>query len=292
MEMHQIRYVIAAADHLNFTRAAASCDVSQPALTKGIKALERELGSALFHREGRRIRVTEFGRSMLPHLRQILAEVEAACLLAQNARMVHDVPVRIGVLASVGPWRFGRFLRAFGAAHEAVDLAVSEGTADRLGQALLDDQIDIAVTARLPETEDAFSLLPLYSERYVVVLPPGHSLGTRDALPLAALDGQPYVDRLACEMRSLIAGACTDQSVQLETRFRSEREDWVQAMVLSGLGIALMPEYSVTLPGLVQRPVVEPPLSREVCIASVRGRPFPPPLAALMRMARSFAWPG
>jgi DNA-binding transcriptional LysR family regulator len=74
MEMYQIRYVLAAADHLNFTRAAASCDVSQPALTKGIKALETELEAPLFHREGRKIVLSQLGRSMLPHLRQIAAE--------------------------------------------------------------------------------------------------------------------------------------------------------------------------------------------------------------------------
>lgn len=292
MEMHQIRYVIAAADHLNFTRAAASCDVSQPALTKGIKALERELGSQLFHREGRRILVSEFGRSMLPHLRQIAAEAEAARLLAQNFQLLHDVPVRIGVLASIGHVRFGRFLRAFGAAHEGVELAVTEGKEAELRQALRDDEIDIAVTARLAETEDAFALLPLYSERYVVILPPNHPLGDRDALSLSALGGLAYVDRLACEMRTLVAETCAEQGVELYARFRSEREDWVQAMVLAGLGFAFMPEYSVTLPGLVQRPLVEPSLSREICIASVRGRPFPPPVAALMRTARSFAWPG
>ena len=71
MEMAQIRYVLAAARQLNFTKAAEACNVSQPALTKGIRALEAELGAELFHREGRRILLTEFGRSMLPHLTQI-----------------------------------------------------------------------------------------------------------------------------------------------------------------------------------------------------------------------------
>jgi DNA-binding transcriptional LysR family regulator len=292
MEMHQIRYTIAAADHLNFTRAAASCDVSQPALTKGIKALEKELGAPLFHREGRRIMVSEFGRSMLPHLRQIMAEAEAARILAQNFQLLHDVPVRVGVLASIGHLRFGRFLRAFGAAHEGVELALTEGKEAELRTALTEDEIDLAVTARLPATEESFSLLPLYAERFVVILPPNHPLGERDSLPLAALSGLPYVDRLACEMRDMLMAECEARSVHLHARFRSEREDWVQAMVLAGLGFALMPEYSVTLPGLLQRPLVEPSISREICIASVRGRPFSPPVAALMRLARSFDWPG
>ena len=68
MEMFQIKYMLAASRTLNFTRAAAECNVSQPALTKAVKALEDELGAPLFHREGKRLRISEFGQSILPHL--------------------------------------------------------------------------------------------------------------------------------------------------------------------------------------------------------------------------------
>src|SRR6056297_2928846 len=98
MEMHQIRYVLAAAETLNFTRAAGNCSVSQPALTKGVKALESELGAQLFHREGKRVMLSEFGRSMLPHLRRIKEEAEAAQALAKNFRLLNEVPVRLGAM--------------------------------------------------------------------------------------------------------------------------------------------------------------------------------------------------
>lgn len=93
MEMAQIRYVLAAAKHLNFTRAATECNVTQPALTKGIKALEEELGATLFHREGRRILLSEFGGSMLPHLQKIADEVDTCRTIAQNFRLLEKVPV-------------------------------------------------------------------------------------------------------------------------------------------------------------------------------------------------------
>ena len=82
MEMSQIRYVLAAAKHLNFTRAAAECNVTQPALTKGVKLLESKLGAQVFHREGRRILLSDFGRSMLPHLQHIAEEAAATQALA------------------------------------------------------------------------------------------------------------------------------------------------------------------------------------------------------------------
>ena len=66
MEMHQVRYFLAAAKTLSFTRAAEVCHVSQPALTTAIKKLEAQLGSPLFHREGRQVALTDFGRRMQP----------------------------------------------------------------------------------------------------------------------------------------------------------------------------------------------------------------------------------
>jgi DNA-binding transcriptional LysR family regulator len=113
MEMFQVRYVLAVARELNFTRAARSCNVSQPALTKAVKGLEQELGAPLFHREGKQVLVSDFGRSLLPHLQQIIAGAEATHLLADNFRLLNSVPVRLGVMVTVGPVRLSRFLARF-----------------------------------------------------------------------------------------------------------------------------------------------------------------------------------
>ena len=88
MEMFQVRYVLAAARHLNFTKAAADCAVSQPALTKAIAAIETELGAQLFHRDGKRILVSEFGRSLLPHFLQIMEQAATTRTLADNWTVV------------------------------------------------------------------------------------------------------------------------------------------------------------------------------------------------------------
>ncbi|MEF2554635.1 LysR family transcriptional regulator [Aurantimonas sp. A2-1-M11] len=76
MEMHQIRYALAVARAGSFTKAAEGCNASQPALSKAVKALEAKLGSPLFHREGKKVLTSEFGRSMLPHLQRIVDEAE------------------------------------------------------------------------------------------------------------------------------------------------------------------------------------------------------------------------
>ena len=292
MEMSQIRYAIAAAKTLNFTKAAGDCNVSQPALTKGIKTLEDELGGNLFHREGKRISLSDFGRSMLPHFQHILDEAEATRSLAQNYRLLNRVPIRIGIMSSVGHVRFSRFLADFQKSYDGVEVAVTENDVNELKEKLHEGELDVAILNPLDGLGEDFNLQTLYSEKYVVIFPPEHRLGDLNAIKLTDLSGEPYVDRLACELREMVMKVCEDLDVELYARFRSEREDWVQAMVLARIGFAFMPEYSVTLPGLIQRPLIEPNVERTISLATVPGRPYTPAVSTFMRAAQSFAWPG
>lgn len=292
MEMSQIRYVLSAAKHLNFTKAAAECNVSQPALTKGVKSLETELGAQVFHREGRKILVSDFGKSMLPHLQHIVDEAEATQALAQNFRLLEKVPLRLGVLSTIGHVRLARFLAQFEKNHSGLELSVNEASASDLKKKLSDGDIDVALMTLTEELEEEFRARPLYVERYVVVFPPKHRLGQLNSISLQDLSRENYVDRLACELREMVMSVCQSKGVELYARFRSEREDWVQAMVAAGIGFAFMPEYSVTLPGLLQRPLVEPEVSRTIAAFTVPGRKYSPALDALMRFSQTFAWPG
>lgn len=283
MEMAQIRYALAAAKVLNFTKAAAECNVSQPALTKAIKTLELDLGAALFHREGKRVLLSDFGQRMLPQLQHIFDETQVARTLADNFKLLNETPVRIGIMSSIGHMRLSRFLAQFQQDHDRVEVAVTEASVADLKTALDGGDIDIAVMNAMDNLGDSFHIHDLYDERYVVIFPPEHRLGALNAIKLSDLSGEPYVDRLACEMREMVGDVCKDKGVELYARFRSEREDWVQAMVLARIGFAFMPEYSVTLPDLLQRPLVEPSVSRTISLVSVPGRPFSPAVLALVR---------
>jgi len=292
MEMSQIRYVLEAAKTLNFTRAAENCSVTQPALTKAVKTLEAELGAPLFHREGKRVLLTEFGRSMLPHFQHIMQETEATRTLAQNYKLLNKVPVRLGVLSSVGAVRLSRFLAHFQHRHDGIELSVIEDSVSGLKDKLEDGEIDVAILNPLEEFGERYNSVALYSERYVVIFPADHRLAKQNAVSLKELSGEPYVDRLACELREMVTRACEDREVKLYARFRSSREDWVQAMVLAGIGFAFMPEYCVTFPGLLQRPLIDPVVERQIRLVTVPGRPFNPGVAAFVRSAGGFAWPG
>ena len=292
MELFQIRYVLAAAETLNFTRASERCHVSQPALTKAVKGLEEELGSPIFSREGKRIRLSDFGRSILPTLRQMNDQAERAKSIAQDFRLLHKVPVRLGVLATIGSVRMARYLASFQGSYEGVEVEVTEAPVGELLNRLDEGKLDLAIVNPCDGIPESFHCHPLYAEKYVAVLPPDHRLADRNMVRLKDLSGEPFVDRLSCEMREMFQAVCRDHEVQLYARFRSEREDWVQAMVLARIGVAVMPEYSVTIPDLLQRPIVDPAISRTIALVSVPGRQFSPATAAMVRTAQSYKWPG
>jgi DNA-binding transcriptional LysR family regulator len=290
MEMHQVRYFLTAAKALSFTRAAEACHVSQPALTTAIKKLEAQLGGPLFHREGRQVTLTEFGRRMQPHLSQILEQTKAAETVAKDFRLLDQVPVRLGVMSTIGPMRLNSLLAAFEQNSPGVDTTVRDGAPEALAAQLDADELDIAILNPLDGLGENYRAEPLYTERYVVLLPPEHPLRARNALVLRDLSGEPYVDRLSCEMREMVMGVCDDMGVKLYARFRSEREDWVQAMVMANIGFAFMPEFSVTHPDSVRRPLVEPAVTRTISLITVRGRKYSPAVAAFIRTVRQHKW--
>lgn len=291
MELFQIRYVLAAAETLNFTKAAERCNISQPALTKAVKTLEEELGARIFTREGKRVRLSDFGRSILPTLRQMQDQAERAKAIAKEHRLLDKVPVRLGVLGTIGSVRIARYLADFQSSYEGVEVEVTEAPVPELLNRLDEGRLDLAIVNPCDGVPESFHAHLLYSEKYVAVLPPGDPLGERNSVGLKDLSGRAYVDRLSCEMREMFGAVCKDHNVQLYARFRSEREDWVQAMVLARIGIAVMPEYSVTVPDLLQRPITDPAINRTIALISVRGRRFSQATEALVRSAKTFSWP-
>lgn len=189
MELFQVRYVLAVARELNFTKAAAVCGVSQPALTKAIKSMEGELGAPLFHREGRRILLSGLGRSLLPHFEHMAEEADTTRILADNFRLMNKVPVRLGVMSTIGPLRVSRFLAAFQADFDGVEVAVTEGSAADLRLKLERDELDVTMLNAGNGIGEGLNVHRLYEERYVLVLPRDHPLAASPVIALNELNG-------------------------------------------------------------------------------------------------------
>jgi DNA-binding transcriptional LysR family regulator len=291
MELQQIRYFIAISSHGSFSRAAQECGVSQPALTAAIKKLEAEIGGPLFHREGKRVVVTPMGRLVLPALQQALHGTQSAATLARNFQLLRQAPLRLGALHTVGPARLAAFLCTFHREHPGVEVTVQEGSVPGLLQMLEAGELDFAITNVAQPPPDAFRTEALYAEPYVVICPHGHRLSRLPRVRLADVDGEAYVDRLACELREAVMAIAAERRVRLYALFRGERDPWVQAMVRAGLGFAFMPLHSVDPDGVAVRPLVEPQVERTIALVDVRGRQRSRVAQLFADELRGFEWP-
>jgi LysR family hydrogen peroxide-inducible transcriptional activator len=110
VELHEIRYFLARSQTLNFTKAAESCHVSQPALTRAIQKMEDELGGLLFSRERGNTHLTELGRMLKPHLEEVVTRTQAAKETASRFLRLEGAHLSLGVMCTIGPLRFVSFL--------------------------------------------------------------------------------------------------------------------------------------------------------------------------------------
>lgn len=291
MEMHQIRYFLAVARELNFTRAAERCNVTQPALTRAIQKLEEELGGLLFRRERSLTHLTDLGQLMRPHLEQVLKEAETATSTAQSFLKLKDAPLNLGIMCTVGPMRFVGFLNRFRTENPGIELSMAEETPARLAELLMEGKLDIAVMAQPGSFDERFVVQRLYRERFVVAFPPGHRFEQRNALTVEDIAGESYLSRINCEYRDHLRSLCSERQVEIRVTYRSEREDWIQTMVTAGLGICFLPEFSPVLPGLRCRPLIDPEVARDVSLVTVAGRRYSPAVATFIRAIRAYRWP-
>lgn len=290
MEMHEIRYFLALCETLNFTRAAERCNVTQPALSRAMRRLEDKLGAPLLNRERGNTHLTEFGRQMQPYFRRMLRQKEAAEQRARAFVSLREARLTIGLMCTIGPAVLMDLVREFSAQHAGIQLYLKDGEAVTIEQQLLTGAIDVALYCQPVQTSDEIQAVPLFSEPFVVAMAPEHPLARLAEVPVRKLDGHRYIWRTNCEYAERMDNAFDEVGVTLDYPYNSERDDWVQFMVLAGLGFTVIPEHAVTVAGLITRPLVEPGFERHVVLATIRGRPFLPTVRAFVEHVRRYPW--
>ncbi len=291
MELHEIRYFLALSHTLNFTRAAELCHVSQPALSRAIQKLEDELGGLLVSRQRNNIRLTELGRMLEPQLAEMTARVSTVKDTATRFLRLDGARLRLGVMGTIGPARFVNFLASFRAAHPEVDITLTEAVPDRLCELLEQGALDVTLMARPDGFSAQLRREPLYRERFVIACAAGSQIARRNAVRVADLDGQSWLSRIDCEYWHVLGETCAAHGARLACCVRCARDDWILMMVAADMGICFLPEYSNMIPGVVSRPVIDPPIEREVCMLTVAGRRWSSPLSAFVHAARKYRWP-
>lgn len=290
MEVHEVRYFLAVAEMRSFTKAAAACYVTQPALTRAIHKLEEELGGLLISRERGNIHLTDLGRLLEPSLREMMAQAHSAKRQAEGFLRLDGAPIKLGVMCTVGPLRFTGFLNAFRVSHPGIELTLIEGIPALLKDLLRSGELDAAIMSDPEGFDVPFRSDLLYREPFVLACGPTHPFAGRPAITLRDMEGQVYLQRINCEHRDRLATMLAQANITIRRAHRSEREDWIQTMVAAGMGVCFLPSFSATIPSLVLLPITDPDVSREVCVVTVAGRKSSPPMAALLSAIRRYAW--
>ena len=198
VELRHLRYFLAVAEELHFSRAAERLQIAQPALSQQIRKLETEIGVALFHRTKRTVELSAAGQAMVRPARQALAEAAAAVEAAQRAARGETGHLRIGFIESAAMTFVPEAVRRFSADHPDVGLSLSELAVDAQVEGLRSGLLDVGIL-RLPAEPTASSLPRSPTRGLVVVTPDSHPLAERKRISPRALAGEPLI-LLAREM--------------------------------------------------------------------------------------------
>jgi LysR family hydrogen peroxide-inducible transcriptional activator len=245
MEFHQLRYACAIAETGSFSRAAERCQIAQPSLSQQVLKLEEDLGTKLFDRLGRSVRLTEAGRAFLPHARSILSQMEMA--RSSVADKCADVrgSVAVGVIPTIAPYLMPRYAAGFAKKYPEAKLRIVEETTPILVENLRNLSIDFAILA-LPLRHKDLELFPLRTEPLFAVLPKDHPRARVKSLTLKDLRGEPFVMlRDGHCFRDLSLAACTHARVTPRIAFESGQFSSLFGMVAAGVGVSLAPEMAI-----------------------------------------------
>ncbi|KRA35433.1 LysR family transcriptional regulator [Rhodanobacter sp. Root627] len=247
-DFRQLRYFVAVAEELSFTRAAIRLHLSQPPLSQQIQALERDLGVRLLERDKRNVALTEAGRVFLEEARQILAKAEEARSHVLAAAAGYSGQLRLAYTVSVSfhPALPQALLR-YGQIAPNVRIQLNEMYSEPQFAALLAGQIDVGFVRDEPQhTKDARSLRLTVIDRepLLLALPSGHPLATRKSVRLAEVADDAFITQpreLAATLYDRLVKLAAKAGFKPRINQHAQQINGLLALVAAGLGLALVP---------------------------------------------------
>ena len=264
MNLRDLEYLVAVAEHRHFGRAAEACAVSQPTLSTQIRKLEAQLGVELVERNPGHILLTPPGELVVARARAMLAEAADIDRIARLARDPEGGTVRVGLFPTLAPYLLPHVVPAIGARFPDLELLLTEEkTATVLAQ-LDEGELDVAVVA-LPVADDRLHTEPLFSEEFVLAVPADHPLARHDGPvdPGVLVDHDVLLlDEGHC-LRDQALAVCQLVGATERRGFRATSLETLRQMVAAGVGVTLLPRLAVappvpTSPDVVLVPFTEP----------------------------------
>jgi DNA-binding transcriptional LysR family regulator len=260
--LRDLRYFVAVAEDLNFTRAAERLHVSQPSVSRQIRLLERDLGFALFRRDRRSVVLTEAGDALLPRARELLGEWAQAMQDAERRARAAAGVLRVGFQTSVAGWLYPTAVKIFTNAHADWDVELRLHPWSDPTAGLLDQTSDVAFLWLPVPGQDQIAHKTLRTEPRYVAMCHDHPLASRDELKFAELLDEPFIalPPSAGVLRDywLAMDARNDHPVRIGAQVESPDETF--EAVAARQGIVMLSEGNAKLytrPGITARPVID-----------------------------------
>lgn len=278
MELRHLRYFVAVAEELHFTRAAERLHLGQPPLSAQIQALEREVGAQLLERTKRSVRLTDAGKLFLEDARRILALSEQAGENARRASRGEIGELRVGFTSSM-PFSeiLPRVVNLYRRHYPQVNLSLQEMATMRQIEAIADRVLDLGFI-RTPEldVDTGVELTTLRHDPLVMVLPTSHPLARHKTVKIEDLDGEPFVAysrNVGAGLHAQVMKLCRDAGFELTVAQEVREAAIIIGLVAAGCGISVLPEsfQCIKMSGVCYRMIADKAATTALMLARRKG---------------------
>jgi DNA-binding transcriptional LysR family regulator len=290
MEMHQVRYFLAVARTLNFTRAAEECNVAQPSLTRAIKLLEGELGGDLFRRERPQAMLTPLGERMYPLLKQCYDSAQSARALAALISDGEIGTLKLAVSSSIELGLILAHVNELRKSFSEIELKILRGTGSQIVEFLKAGEAELAVAASIGAAWDRLDCWNLFDEPFDMVFSRTHRLASHEKIELDDLKPERFLLRTHCERCAELAELLRANGLDADHRHEVSSDQDLLALLESNIGIGFLPRTVNAPQSVVRGSVKGIELGRTVCLYGVAGRQRTPVASTFMKMLRAANW--
>jgi DNA-binding transcriptional LysR family regulator len=287
MEMQQIRYFLALARTLNFTRAAEECHVSQSALTRAIQGLEAELGGDLVRREHSKSHLTELGKRMLPLMERCFDSAITAKELARSMAGDQVMPLAVAISHSVNVELLMEPIAELFRALPGLSLKLLHGGGDEVLALLKAGDVDIAIAGPFEESWNRLDRWPLFDEPFELAVRDDHPLAGLNELTLEKLAPYPLFSQTGCESRPTALRLFEARGFRPTNLHEVTTQQDVTSLLGKGLGCAIVPRSAPHLDGTRRASISDLSLTRTVSVYAAAGRRRETAASTLLNLLRS-----